>query len=424
MARITASSGDWTVSRGGVSRGEGPAASAILPGLPEAFLAPGTAIDDEVIVEAQPAKRGERRPAGALDVTCELGAGETAVLALRHPSGALTFHVPTETVRPTRGGAGITRFTVRVPDESDEPATRGIVGRAVKAILVKVTEVAIDKAVGLVLPTLARAFETATWNKKGLREGWLKVTAASLAAKALTPATPASTERSLLFIHGTFSNAASAFGSLAPSDFFTQVSRRYGDRIFAFDHFTLSRTPEENARMLLEQLPDKRFTFDVVTHSRGGLVLRNLAERASTFGPLAKRFQLGRVVLVASPNEGTPLATPRRWEDTIGWMANLLELFPDNPFTTGAAFVANGLVWLARHASGDLPGLASMDGDGPLIRELQGPPGPPGDSYSALVANYAPSGDVLRRLLDVGLDQFFGSANDLVVPSEGGWRID
>ena len=30
---------------------------------------------------------------------------------------------------------------------------------------------------------------------------------------------------------------------------------------------------------------------------------------------------------------------------------------------------------------------------------------------------------MLKRLLDVGLDQFFGSANDLVVPSEGGWRV-
>ena len=65
-----------------------------------------------------------------------------------------------------------------------------------------------------------------------------------------------------------------------------------------------------------------------------------------------------------------------------------------------------------------------MDGDGELIARLQAPPGPPADAYSALVANYSPSGDVLRRLLDAGIDQFFASANDLVVPSEGGWRID
>ena len=142
-------------------------------------------------------------------------------------------------------------------------------------------------------------------------------------------------------------------------------------------------------------------------------------EREKAFGDLSRRFKLGRAVLVASPNEGTPLATPKRWDDTIGWMANLLELFPDNPFTTGAAFVANGLVWLANHASGDLPGLHSMDGEGDLIAAIQGPPGPPADAYSALVANYQPTGEVLQRLLDVGIDQFFASANDLVVPVGG-----
>ena len=145
--------------------------------------------------------------------------------------------------------------------------------------------------------------------------------------------------------------------------------------------------------MLLEGLPEQTTTFDVVTHSRGGLVLRNLVERGKQFGDLSRRFKLGRAVLVASPNDGTPLATPKRWDDTIGWIANLLELFPDNPFTTGAAFVANGLVWLANHASGDLPGLHSMDGEGDLIAAIQGPPGPPADAYSALVANYQPTGD-------------------------------
>ena len=171
-------------------------------------------------------------------------------------------------------------------------------------------------------------------------------------------------------------------------------------------------------------MPEQTTTFDVVTHSRGGLVLRNLVERGKQFGDLSRRFKLGRAVLVASPNDGTPLATPKRWDETVGWLANLLELFPDNPFTTGAAFVANGLVWLANHASGDLPGLHSMDGEGDLIAAIQSPPGPPADAYSALVANYQPTGEVLQRLLDVGIDQFFASANDLVVPSEGGWRID
>ena len=421
MATVTVNSRDWDVRR--ASRGTASSTGPVLPGLPEEFLTSGSTVEEEVVLEPRPATREAGVGPGPIDVTCELAPGEAAVLVIRRPSGALTFHPPDETVRRTRGGPGVARFTVPPPPPSPAPASRGLITQAVKAIVVKVKDAVIDAAVGAALPVLARAFETFVWKQKGLAEGWLKVTQPALKARDLPAGRPTSTERSLLLVHGTFSNAASAFVSLADSDFFTQVAPVYGDRIFAFDHFTLSRTPEENARMLLEGLPDREFTFDVITHSRGGLVLRNLVERSKTFGPLGRRFRAGRVVLVASPNEGTPLATPRRFEDTIGWVANLLEVLPDHPFTTGPAFVANGIVWLARHITGDLPGLAAMNGDGDMIRELQGPPGPPADGYSALVANCNPTGQ-LARLLDIGLDQFFGSANDLVVPSEGGWRID
>src|SRR5258706_13584922 len=65
-----------------------------------------------------------------------------------------------------------------------------------------------------------------------------------------------------------------------------------------------------------------------------------------------------------------------------------------------------------------------MDSGGKLIGGLKATPGPAADVYSALVSNYAPSSHVLLRMIDTGVDQFFGSANDLVVPSEGGWRVD
>src|SRR6202008_2940188 len=96
----------------------------------------------------------------------------------------------------------------------------------------------------------------------------------------------------------------------------------YEDRIFAFDHFTVSRTPDENARALLDALPKGPAVFDVITHSRGGLVLRPLVEMAKSLGPNAIRFQLGRAVLVASPNDGTPLASPNRFEDFLNWLSN------------------------------------------------------------------------------------------------------
>src|SRR5262245_44587471 len=411
----------WRIRPGRVARGRGADAGDDLPGLPREFLTANSSVADEAVLEQAPATRGRDTGQEPLDLAYDVEPGQSAVLAIRHPSGALTFHPPQQTtVRGAQRGTHL-RFRVAI---RPQPATRGLVGSAIKVIVVKVGRLAADKLASLVLPKAVEALERAIWKVRGLREGWLKVTWRTLADGSLAGGTPTASKRSLLLIHGTFSNAAAAYRDLAKSTFFDRIAGFYGDRIFAFDHFTLSRTPQENARMLLAALPAQATTFDVVTHSRGGLVLRQLVERAGEFGSLARRFELGNAVLVASPNDGTPLITPKRWDDTVGWFANLLEMFPDNPLTTGPEFVANGLVWLAHHAAVDLPGLAAMDGEGPAIASLQAPPGPPaGTSYSALVANYEPSPSLLPRLLDMGMDRFFASANDLVVPAEGGWRI-
>ena len=206
--------------------------------------------------------------------------------------------------------------------------------------------------------------------------------------------------------------------------FFEGLQPIYGNRIFAFDHFTVSRTPEENARTLLAALPKGPCLFDVVTHSRGGLVLLTLVEGGATPGPNASRFQLGRAVLVASPNDGTPLASPNRFQDLLNWLSNLMDLFPQNPFTTAAEFVTEGLAWFAHAVQVDIPGLAAMNSQGPVIHRLQGLPGPPPSVYSALVANFEPDRGLLQRMLDVGVDPVFQTANDLVVPSEGGWHVN
>lgn len=412
----------WKVRRTAAVRGAARTTDQDLPSLPAEFLTDDSRVVEEVVVE--PAARVRSRDAApaapVLDLSCEVEPGRAAVLAIRHPSGALTFHLPVQAVARSTRSLSVVRFQVTVR----APATRGPIGSAVKVAVISVAKLAGDHAASLLMPQLAAGVEKAVWKRRGLVEGWLKVTKETLEAGALVPGKPISSERSLLLLHGTFSNAAAAFRHLASSDFFDRVKDTYGDRMFAFDHFSVSRTPQENVKMLLDLLPETATTFDVIAHSRGGLVLRQLVERGRQFGDRAGRFTLNHAVLVASPNEGTPLATPQRWTDTVGWIANVLEMFPDNPFTTGASFVANGLVWLANHASADLPGLHAMDATGQPIDEIQAPPGPPADAYSALVANYHPPGHLLQRLMDAGIDQFFGSANDLVVPSEGGWRID
>ena len=394
------------------------------------------AVRVEDVFEAVPSPAEDaaaRRRVGPADLVLEvdLEPGEASLIALRHPSGALTFHSSSErvarSVRRTTAPRSVAQFRVPIRRSGGEAVRRGLVSTAIKVIVLKVGKAAVDKAVSVALPRLAAAWEKRVWSRKGLREGWFRVTITGDKDNpiALAAGVPDASECALLLIHGTFSDVTGSFGALAATAFFDRVRPLYGDRIYAYNHFSVSRTPEENARLLLDSLlPSDRIDLDAIAYSRGALVLRNVVEQRERIGPAADRVRVGRAVLVASPNDGTPLATPSHWEESVGWIANLLEVFPDNPFTTGAEFVSEAIVWLASHLGGDLPGLRAMDAAGDLVAELQSPPGPPPDTYSALVSNFHAGSALWERALDVGADQFFGSANDLVVPSEGGWRVD
>jgi len=411
--------GNWTVTEQAAASGKrrGSTAGLIMP--PE-FLASGVSVD--MVLDASLPAGARRGEAPALELNVDVEGDDACILAARHASGALTFHRPVERVARRRGAVSVGELSFHIPVRAQE-ARRGVFSKAVKVALVKIGGAVANKAVEFALPKVALAWEKLAWQRKKLSEGWFQVSWGGGKLR-LTPGIPVANERSLLLIHGTFSDAAGAFGALDGNGFLEAVRPLYGGRVYAFNHFTVSRTPEENARMMLEQLGEGAHAFDVITHSRGGLVLRNLVERRASFGALASRFTLGKAVLVASPNGGTPLATAERWEKTVGWIANLMEVFPENPFTTGAEFVSEAIVWLARHGVGNLPGLASMDMAGDSIEELQAPPGPPAGAYWALAANYHPDEALWRRLLDVGVDQFYAGANDLVVPTEGGWRFD
>ncbi|MCS6297238.1 MAG: CHAT domain-containing protein [Nitrospira sp.] len=404
---------------------------------PDPFLANLTATNrwqvEQTLTATPKARRGEAAPA-PLTLDVEGGPDDVYIVMTRYASGAIRFHMPSEPARRGRRRSARTlyRFSIPVPAApiAEPGGRRGFISAAIKAVVLKVAGKIADYA----LAKLALLWETATWKHKGRREGWLSVTADGLAGQQLLPAADvsslSSTGRHLLFLHGTFSNTTAAFNGLAKTrgsngkTFFEELQELYGNRIYGFDHFTLSRTPEENVRMLLEALPDRTTTFDVITHSRGGLVLRHLVERRDRFGALADRFAVGRAVLVASPNGGTPLASPDHVTQYTNWLSNVLELFPDNPFTTGVEFVSEALSWIARRLVGSLPGLASMDNNGEIIQALQAAPSPPGQAYSALVANFEPDAGLLQRIIDAGADLFFPTANDLVVPTEGGWRVD
>jgi hypothetical protein len=140
--------------------------------------------------------------------------------------------------------------------------------------------------------------------------GPLPATAAELAASR--------GRKVLLLVHGVFSSTAGAFGDLAADDTMRQLLARYDGQVFGYDHWTLAKTPQQNALDLLSHLPaDAGWQVDIVCHSRGGLVVRSLLSHSDdpTLAAIARRragriASVGKAFFVAAANQGSPLASP------------------------------------------------------------------------------------------------------------------
>jgi hypothetical protein len=328
----------------------------------------------------------------------------------RHPSGALTFHAP----GAIEGGTH--RFEVRLAPPP--PASRGP-GAVLRVFFLRFA----GAVAGALLPALARAWEKKRFEEAHIPLGLLRLSVreGKLAASRIgRPSLPSAPGKILLFLHGTFSHASAAFSDLARDGAFEALSKLYEGRVFAFNHLTVGRSPDENVKALLEavrgaRLDPSRVSLDVVTHSRGGLVGRLLA--SSAVSP-----RVYRVFLAASPNEGTPLASPARWDRLAAWLANIGEMFPGGALAFGLDFAAEALVWMASRAGGTLPGIAAMDPAGGLVEKLNSVASRPYE-VAAAIARYEPRGSTARRLLDAAAGVFFEDPNDLVVPTEGGARL-
>jgi hypothetical protein len=330
----------------------------------------------------------------------DLDADDLCLLAIRHPSGSLTFHqeTPAYSDRTTDSRQRVFRAPIRRSSGSDE--------------------------LGLFVLKLAATgsgrWEQAAWDEKRLDEGWFQVSPGGPSGLNLMPRTPPPDARVLVLLHGLLSDATATFGTLANTDFFDRVRELYGDRIYAFNYHSVSHTPLEAAQRALKLLSAGSYICDVVSHSSGGLVLRSIVEH-ERHGKWDGRIHLGRSVLTACPNEGTSLAAPARSLQMISWLASLLEVFPLNPFSFGWEFVSEALSWLAGGSGADAPGVRALDPAGQTMADFQSSPLPA--PYSALVSNYHPDAALWGRALDVGFDDLFDSASDLIMPTEGGWRI-
>ncbi len=304
----------------------------------------------------------------------------------------------------------------QVPPPTSSTGHRGLLGFVGRKILKIVAFKAIEVVGGLVGEAFVERWEAAK-RSYAMRS----FTPDDFAAKGGRPLTAADwtqlgAGRSLLFVHGTFSRAHSAFGSL-PRETLATLHDRYDGRVFAFDHPTASRSPDHNVREFLNAKPvDTPLDLDIVCHSRGGLLSRVLSERGAD-----PNVQVSNIVFVAAPNAGTALANPKHMGTFLDTYTSMLSLLPDNGVTDALEVILSVLKQLAVGALKSLEGLQSMNPQGQWLQQLnQRRNTALQTTYRAIAADFEPADSALRRVADRVADSIFDSRpNDLVVPTEG-----
>jgi tetratricopeptide (TPR) repeat protein len=247
----------------------------------------------------------------------------------------------------------------------------------------------------------------------------------------------------LVMIHGTFVDTSSTFGKLwqhhpkTVADLFAA----YGNRVYALDHATVGVSPVANAITLVQALPADA-CLHLATHSRGGLVAEVLARVAHnmahqpqlTAADLAffagdgyqsqqaelvqlaqlvrsKRIQVQRVLRVACPARGTLLASKRldAYLSVLQWTLQLagVPVLPQ---------LVDFLNEVARRRAdpSQLPGIAAMIADTPLVNWLNSAPTPIAGDLRVVAGDL--QGDSLGGWLKTLLaDAYYWTDNDVVV---------
>jgi len=260
------------------------------------------------------------------------------------------------------------------------------------------------------------------------------------------------TGRTLLFVHGTFSNAdnmVNEFKNGRALRFLNRVTRgatKY-NRVLFFDHPTLSVSPVMNALELGRAMAGTQGQLDVIAHSRGGLVVRWWLEAFGNSLRIAPASRV-RAVLAGSPLHGTSLAAPDKIQGAMSLISNIgtfaertLDLVGmGNPFL----WVAGKLVEVVVSVTGALartplvdaltaliPGLAGQSAvsNNHELSRLRIGPVAVDPAYYAIKSNFETKNPGWRfwrnfrkdRAGDLAADIVFPAGNDLVVDT---WSMD
>lgn len=446
----------WTAGRGGLRAARRPAERDLPPGIEDALEEVGLRAQETIHLEVQaqaPGVRAMTRRGAELDrvVLKPAPPAQDGVQLVwyQDESGGHSWHFPDgflvaagERARHPdrdRARAGVLRaargatFTIptRTPAAqralaSGQPAER-LRGPVVKLgrKIFRVLVIPLSKLIARPLETIVGKVE-----KKYRQELVRPLTLANyrqLVDQPFTDWAALDGKRSLLVVHGIFSTCHGMLSGLPPAAM-ERLLAHYEGRVIGFDQLTVTLSPEENAadflRRLREARPNGRFDFDILCHSRGGVVSRTLAERGQVLQP-GHPGRFDKVFFVAAPNAGSPLGDAGHMVDMIDLFTNLFTNFPDGPVLYSFEVLLAILKLLAYAAGTELPGIRDMGTDGYIRRVLNASGlAPAGLSYAAAAANYEPkprdNGWLNGRLADSVIDLVFGkTANDLVVPRDG-----
>jgi pimeloyl-ACP methyl ester carboxylesterase len=236
--------------------------------------------------------------------------------------------------------------------------------------------------------------------------------------------------KSLLFIHGTIGSTDGAF--LGVRQFSNEAGglyTNYGSRVIGFNHHTLTKSVAQNAVDFFSGMPPGDYQFDVISHSRGGLLARALKELTPTeLGQLidpvwnpspAVSVQIGKVVLVGTPNVGTPLANPMDLPEAVSRLASIASSFSQDVAAVGLGALFAIFGGIVEGGLGALPGLEDMNPGNPFLAQLNSASNDT-RPYYAIQADFHPTGGLATAIESNGVDALFlGEANDLVVPTLG-----
>jgi hypothetical protein len=369
----------------------------------------------------------EAEPAFALAVP-DLGKNVGYAALYTDEAGTSRWFLPAKrktAVKRTRGAHSsvvfyLPRPPAHRPAKPRKKRTRGMFAKMGRRV-VRVVTWATDPIVGVGLRFVAKK-----WEDSKRPYGFVQVAVKGFSGKPDWKKLEKG--RALLLLHGTFSTAASAFDGLRKWKGFPGLLKYYGNRAFAFDHPTLHVSPSENMERLCQMLPKGiSLDCDIITHSRGGLVGRELIERITGKQLGGRKLSIRRAVFVAGPLDGTVLADGQHMFDFMDRYTNLLTWLPDTVSTLTLEALLAAVRLLAHGGLPGLPGLHSMLPKGPYLSSLN--PGTVRETrYHAIAADFKPKDKNLlaRFAKSIGngvLEKIFDQENDGVVPTRGAYKL-